>query len=309
MGTKQGPAIYQHMQDHAFKDDFKPNGDKLCEVYFDDTHCADNTLEEHFVTLEHVLTNARKFNIQYRLTKREFCKPEVLLIGFICSAKGRRADPKKCKQLREWPDYKSPSDIESHLAFCNYLREILGPDYPEMIKPLRAYLRKGADWSLYADDTAAQNARKWLVSMVLEPCILHTPDWKAAAWPWHSGRPFEAYFDASDLCWCVCLVQQDTPGGRPRIITFCCKSFVDEATRWSAFERELYGFKEGYVAIVKWVQGFKLFAYIGHRNIDRAESVLASLRASKKLVHWIVDTQELIANVARIWIDGKQCFG
>ena len=28
-------------------------------------------------------------------------------------------------------------------------------------------------------------------------------------------------------------------------------------------------------------------------------------RAAKKLVNWIADTQELLANVVRIWIDGK----
>ena len=37
MGVKQGPPIYQHMQDNAFQHEYKPNGDKLCNVFFDDT--------------------------------------------------------------------------------------------------------------------------------------------------------------------------------------------------------------------------------------------------------------------------------
>ena len=32
---------------------------------------------------------------------------------------------------------------------------------------------------------------------------------------------------------------------------------------------------------------------------------MASRRASKKLVNWIADTQHLLANVTRVWIDGK----
>ena len=59
------------------------------------------------------------------------------------------------------------------------------------------------------------------------------------------------------------------------------KSFVDEATRWSAFEREFYCFKEGYHAIAKYVTGFTLFVYFDHKNIEHAESVLESRRASK----------------------------
>ena len=81
MGVKQGPGIYQHMQDNAFGCEYKPNGEPLCRVFFDDTHAADNTVEEHFQTLEHVLTIARKYNIQYRLSKCTFFQKEVLLLG------------------------------------------------------------------------------------------------------------------------------------------------------------------------------------------------------------------------------------
>ena len=45
--------------------------------------------------------------------------------------------------------------------------------------------------------------------------------------------------------------------------------------------------------------------YFDHKNIERAESVLASRRASENMVNWIADTQHLLANVVRVWIDGK----
>ena len=155
------------MQDNAFCNEYKPNGDKLCSVFFDDTHMGDHTIEEHIATLERVLTVARWFNIQYRLTKCTFFQPEVLLLGFNCSLKGRSADPKKIEQLRAWPEYRNCADIVSHLAFCNYLREFYGPDYAEKTIPLKTYLKKGADFSLYANDSNAQAAREWL-------CLLYT---------------------------------------------------------------------------------------------------------------------------------------
>ena len=83
------------------------------------------------------------------------------------------------------------------------------------------------------------------------------------------------------------------------------KGFEDAATRWSAFEREYFAFKEGYDAIAKWVSGFTVFMFFDHKNIENAESVLASRRASKKLINWIANTQHLLANTVRIWIDGK----
>ena len=305
MGIKQGPAIYQHLQDHAFCNEFKPCGDKLCDPFFDDTHAGDHTVDEHVETLTHILTVARKFNIQYRLTKCVFFQPEVLLLGFICSVEGRRPDPKKVEQLKAWPMYKNSTDIASHLAFCNYLREFFGPDYSEKTKPLRAYLKKGSDFTMFEKDTEAQRARTWLMNQTLEHCILVVPDWNAAAEPWLSGRPFEGYGDASDLSWCIVLCQRDKPDGTPRIIAFVCKTFSDEATRWSAFEREFYCFKEGYAAIAKYVEGFPLFMYFDHKNVERAEAVLKSRRASKKLVNWVADCQHILFTVVRIWIDGK----
>ena len=305
MGVKQGPGIYQHMQDNAFQCEYKESGEKLCNAFFDDTHIGDFELTEHIQSVTRVLTIARRYNIQYRLSKCEFFKPEVLLLGFLCSAEGRKADPRKIEQLKAWPEYTSVADINSHLAFANYLREYLGPDYSERVKPLRAYQKKGANFADFAEDKVAQEARLWLKSIILENCVLVLPDFVAASRPWHSGRPFEAFLDASDESWCVALCQRSEPAGCPRIIAFICKSFTDEATRWSAFEREYYCFKEGYAAISKYVTGFTLFMYFDHKNIERAESVLTSRRASKKLVNWIADTQHILANVVRLWIDGK----
>ena len=45
--------------------------------------------------------------------------------------------------------------------------------------------------------------------------------------------------------------------------------------------------------------------FLDHKNIERAEAVLKSRRASKKLTNWVADTQDILSNVVRVWIDGK----
>ena len=114
--------MYQHLQDTAFDTEFKPNGEKLCNVFFDDPHAGDYAVEEHTTSLALVPTAARKYNIQYRLSKCKFFQFEVVLIGFVCSRQGRRVDPKKVVQLQDWPEYRCAKDSGSHLAFSNYLR-------------------------------------------------------------------------------------------------------------------------------------------------------------------------------------------
>ena len=91
--------------------------------------------------------------------------------------------------------------------------------------------------------------------------MLTNPDFAAAAEPWKTRRPFEAWFDASDMGWCVRLTQRDVAGGTPRTIAMISKSFIEEAIRWSACEREFYAFKKGYYAIAKYDTGFILFMY------------------------------------------------
>ena len=84
------------------------------------------------------------------------------------------------------------------MAFANYLREFLGPEFSARVKPLRHYAKKEAVFQDYANDKPAQAARKWLIDLIIDKCVIVNPDWEAAARPWQSGRPFEAFLDASD---------------------------------------------------------------------------------------------------------------
>ena len=58
-------------------------------------------------------------------------------------------------------------------------------------------------------------------------------------------------------------------------------------------------------ALHKYIDGFPVYAFFDHHNVERAEAVLKSRRASKKLVAWIADAQPLLANTMRVWIAGK----
>jgi hypothetical protein len=228
--VEQGPSIYQLMQDNALGMEFQPNGEKLCNVFFDDTYVGDSTKEEHIQSLRQVVTAARKSNIQYRLAECIFFQPEVLLIGFVRGGGGRRADAKKTEQLPKRPQYTSCADIETPLASSNYSREFFGPDFSTAIKPFRQHCKKGAEFARYADDEDAHRARQWLVSNTVAKVILVSPDWEAAAHPWISGRPFEAYLDASDEAWCIALCQRESPRGTPRPIATVREGFLEPAT-------------------------------------------------------------------------------
>ena len=59
---------------------------------------------------------------------------------------GRKADPSKIEQLRNWPEHQFADDIVSYVQLAQYLREFFGPAFPEKRRPPRRYDKKGVDF-------------------------------------------------------------------------------------------------------------------------------------------------------------------
>ena len=91
-GPKQGPPLYQQVQDHAVGQECKLDGDKLADLFFDDTHVADDDAESYIASLCQLLQCARRNNIQHRLVKCYFSQSSCKLFGVrrgICWSAGR----------------------------------------------------------------------------------------------------------------------------------------------------------------------------------------------------------------------------
>ena len=128
--------------------------------------------------------------------------------GFLLSSDGRRPTPGKITQLANWPDYEELADLRSHVHFVEYLKEFI-PNLPDEIAPLRPYLKKGARFDDFPKDARARAAKNRLTKLVIDQCVLTSPDFEAAANPEVSGRPFEIFSDASDFGWRAILGQRE----------------------------------------------------------------------------------------------------
>ena len=139
--------------------------------------------------------------------------------------------------------------------------------------------------------------------MLAKHVVLRHVDYNAAANPDVSGRPLEIFFDASDYGWAAVLTQRETPHGAPKIISIVAKGFSDVQLRWSAMERELYALWQGLLGHERMIKGFKVFAYIDHKNNLYTDATMDNRRRSKKMSNWAVEIQEF--NVTRVWIRGE----
>ena len=112
------------------------------------------------------------------------------------------------------------------------------PLLPETIAPRRKYLKKGARFSDYLRDPAAQQARINLTKIIIENCVLTSADFDAAGRAHETDRPFEISVDVSDYGRRAVLTQRERRGGTPKLIGVVVRSFTAAQIKWAAFERE-----------------------------------------------------------------------
>ena len=114
-------------------------------------------------------------------------------------------------------------------------------------------------------DKCAHQAFYGLRDSIAEKAALYAPDFLAAADP-DSGRPFELWIDASEYAWACVLAQRETKGGCPRPLAMYGRSFSATEANWSAWERELYAYRESLAATDHLVKGFHVDCFTDHRK-------------------------------------------
>ena len=133
---------------------------------------------------------AKTMNIQLRLSKSKFAQGIIHLLGFKLGRGLRFVDPGKAVRIESWPAPSSLDDVVSFRAYCNYVREFI-PSFSTLEAPLRPYMRKGAKFQEYLNDSAATGAFKKLKTALATEVGLATLDYTAAL-DAASGRPSHA---------------------------------------------------------------------------------------------------------------------
>ena len=140
-GPAPAPPEMQSYVDRTFGTLIDPEtGEQACVPLMDDLAISSRVFPEHTRHVNIVLDRAARDRFEFKLTKGQFNQSSVVLWGFICDEHGRRPQPKQVEQLRKWPEPKPADDVRSFLAFVNYLRALLDPEWlkdEQVLKPFR----------------------------------------------------------------------------------------------------------------------------------------------------------------------------
>ena len=254
-------------------------------TYFDDILIFSNSLEEHMIHLEKVLTLLAEAGMLINRKKCDFIKEHVKFIGHSVSAKGLK--PLQSK-LEEIVAFRTPINVEqlrTFLGLAAYYRKFV-KDFAVIAQPLYGLLRKqaGYNWT-GACDRAFHH---------LQHCLEHS---NFLAYP-DFAKPFVIITDACDSGIGYVLSQEVNGDMKP--IAFGGRTLTIAERKYSVTDKELLGL---YFACKKcdvYVRGHPFLVYTDHKPLTYMQSFKELIN---KRYRWIEFLQELGTKI--VYLPGK----
>ena len=261
-------------------------------AYIDDINIFSDGWKQHLDHLDRVFKSIEDVGMTLKMSKCQFAKPEVKLLGHVAGSGKRTVDPGKVEAIRAIPEPTTKKKLRSFLGAVQFYRGYLGPEFSEWALPLTDLTKKGVSNTIRFDEKQ-RAAFLRLKEALCQATALHSPD---------SSRPYTLRTDASDRCIGAELTQTDPVTGNPYPVAFYSAKLTEVQSRWSTVEREGY-------AVLAALRRFDYLLYGAEIHLQCDQLSLSYLRAnpgqSSKLVRWGMALQRY--NIASIThIPGKE---
>jgi hypothetical protein len=167
-GLTNAPAYFMYLMNKVFMQCL----DKFIIVFIDDILIFSKTMEEHEEHLRLVLEKLLSNQLYAKFSKCEFWLTEVAFLGHIISAGGVSVDPGKVKDVLNWMQPTTASEIRSFLGLAGYYHRFI-KDFSKIAKPMTKLLEKNkaSEWTKECQ-ASFEELRKHLTSTL----VLVLPD-------------------------------------------------------------------------------------------------------------------------------------
>ena len=120
-GLTNAPATFQRLMEDVLR------GLTLdtCLVYLDDILLHFRAFEEHLCHLRAVFERLRAAGLKLRTEKCQFVRSEVPYLGHIVCAEGIATDPTKVDKVRNCPEPRTKTEVQSFINFAGYYRRFV----------------------------------------------------------------------------------------------------------------------------------------------------------------------------------------
>jgi len=156
-GIANAPAIFQRIMDQVIP------GIPNCIAYLDDILVTGVNEEEHFKTLEMVLSKLGEFGLRCNMDKCLFFQDQVSYLGYIISKSGKQPDPKRIEAIQKLPTPADVKRVEAFIGKLNYYGKFI-PKFSDLCAPLNRLRKKHEKWKWTHECQQAFNTLKQQLS-------------------------------------------------------------------------------------------------------------------------------------------------
>ncbi|WVZ49546.1 hypothetical protein U9M48_000893 [Paspalum notatum var. saurae] len=142
-GLTNAPAFFMYMMNSVFMNEL----DKFVVVFIDDILIYSKSEEEHKEHLRIVLNRLREHKLYAKFSKCAFWLKEVSFFGHILSEEGVAVDPSKVKDVLNWKQPETVTEIRSFLGLVGYYRRFI-KDFSKTAKPMTSLTKKECEGQL-----------------------------------------------------------------------------------------------------------------------------------------------------------------
>ena len=182
-------------------------------------------MNDHIGHIERAIQILAENGLKIKLSKCEFAKESIKVLGHVVDKNGVRLDMKKADAIQNYPVPRSARDVRSFLGLASYYRRFI-PKFAQTSKPLHELTSislKSFMWN-FEHQKAFENLRKKLC----EPPVLMFPNFE---------KEFFVDTDVSDIALGAFLSQKDEDG-RLHPCQFASRVLNPAEKNYSVCERE-----------------------------------------------------------------------
>ncbi|WVZ63867.1 LOW QUALITY PROTEIN: hypothetical protein U9M48_013465 [Paspalum notatum var. saurae] len=215
-GLTNAPAFFMYMMNSVFMNEL----DKFVVVFIDDILIYSKNEKEHEEHLRVVLTRLREHKLYAKFSKCAFWLKEVGFLGHILSEKGVAVDPSKVKDVLNWKQPETVTEIRSFLGLAGYYRRFI-KDFSKIAKPMTSLTKKNAK---FVWGPKCEEGFRELKKLLTTAPVLAQPD---------VTKPFDVYCDASGQGLGCVLMQEG------RVIAYASRQLRKHETNYPTHDLEL----------------------------------------------------------------------
>jgi transposase InsO family protein len=250
-GLKPMTSIFQRGMAHLLGDLH------FVSVYVDDIVIYSNTMDEHLEHVKIVIERLTKARLIINKEKSHFFRTQVVLLGFLVDANGKRINPEKVANVKTWAPPTNGKMVQRYLGMFNYFREYI-PLYSTIAAPLDRLRNVKGNFKL---SDLEMKCFEQLKHMVTEAPVLSFPDFT---------QPFYVATDASNLG--IGAVLYQLPNGpqdesKVNYISFMARSLKPHEKNYPAYKKELLGVIYACKKFHYYLWGRKFTLYTDHRPL------------------------------------------